>query len=507
MFADVSGLRGGVGATLRHAWGILASAAAVGIVLALPLRAAAADEPVPTQPAAVEAAPASGGVPATAPVSLKIVVIEVHGLVQARASDNSPWRAAQVGLVLTEGASFRTGPRAWVTCEIPPDQTFRLDRLGVVKVDEAIRTGKKVKTDLIMDYGRTQYDIEAAGIEHESTIRSPSSTLAVRGTNVVLTDQPPFAPDATSYTGTALYTEAQRETKLGGQSYAYLNSDDGTAAQTALQQSVVDPSSAAARSQSEKSYIAQQVSRGVFFSFDEKAGIDVVSNGPGPESDAEIAANQPGELSIFLRWTGNAHLDLLADAEAGNPEQVLANFQPTEFLYPGFGLNVSASGGRIPYDDLGGPRGGQEVAFWGANYPQGVYGITANNVSGAAAQFEFNAFLNGKPLEMLAFQVDQNGNDIINSQTGFPTLIKNTTLSMPLGPGQTVSAIFFAPPFPAITNNFPTEPAEVNTSSSSPSAKPARVASNPSSDKIAAVRLLMASPGAANSFAEPVKMR
>jgi hypothetical protein len=33
------------------------------------------------------------------------------------------------------------------------------------------------------------------------------------------------------------------------------------------------------------------------------------------------------------------------------------------------------------------------------------------------------------------------------------------------------------------------------------------VASNPSSDKIAAVRLLMASPGAANSFAEPVKMR
>jgi hypothetical protein len=506
MFAYDFSLRGWVGTPLRNAGGLFACAA-LGIVLALPLAAVA--EPAPTQPGA-ESAPATAGTPATAPVSLKIVVVEVHGLVQARESDDMPWHDAQVGMVLTEGASFRTGPRAWVTCQIPPDQTFRLDRLGTVKVDEAIRSGKKVKTDLIMDYGRTQYDIEAAGIEHESTIRSPSSTLAVRGTNVVLTDQPPFAPEATSYTGTALYTEAQRETKLGGWSYAHINSDDGTAAATALDQSVVDPQYAMARTPDEAAFISQQVSRGAVFSFDEKAGIPVVQNGPGPETDAEIAANQPGILSIFLRWTGNAGVNLLADNEAGNPETVLANFQPTELLYPGFGLNVSSSGGQIPYEDKGGPRGGQEVAFWGANYPQGVYGVSAINVSGGTAQLEFNAFLYGKPLEMLTFQVDQNGNDIINSQTGIPTLIKNTTLNLPLAPGQTISAIFFAPPFPTITNNFPTEPSEVNTSSSSASAKPAlatHAVTNQSSANIAAVRLLMANPGTASSFTISAKMR
>jgi hypothetical protein len=486
-------------------------AAAVGLVFALPLRAAA--EPAPTQPAAVEAAPATDGTPATAPVSMKIVVVEVHGLVQARESDDLPWQAAQVGMILTEGASFRTGPRAWVTCEIPPDQTFRLDRLGTVKVDEAVRVGKKVKTDLIMDYGRTQYDIEAAGVEHESTIRSPSSTLAVRGTNVVLTDQPPFAPEATSYTGTALYTEAQRETKLGGRDYAHLNSDDGTAAETALQQSVVDPQSAIARTPSESTFISQQVSRGAFFSFDEKAGIPVVQNGPGPETDAQIAAQQPGVLSLFLRWTGNANLNLLADNEAGNPEQVLQNFQPTELLYPGYGLNISSSGGKIPYDDRGGPKGGEEVAYWGSNYPQGVYGISAINVSGGQAQLEFNAFLNGKPLEMLTFQVDQNGNDIIaqsGTLEGSPILIKNTTLSLPLAPGQTISAILFAPAFPTITDQFPTEPAEVNTSSAAASARQAvepKVVPNQSSANIAAVRLLMVTPTVSTSFESPAKMR
>ena len=54
-----------------------------------------------------------------------------------------------------------------------------------------------------MKYGRTHYDIEGAGLEHQSSIISPSSTLAVRGTNVSLFDQPPFKPEAISYTGRA----------------------------------------------------------------------------------------------------------------------------------------------------------------------------------------------------------------------------------------------------------------------------------------------------------------
>lgn len=423
-----------------------ATAISASLMLAVPAGALAAPDAAEAGAAAINQSSATAAaVPSTEPVSMKAVIVEVHGLVQARTADDQPWKTGQVGMILGEGASLRTGPRAWVTCQIPPDQTFRLDRLGTVKINEAIRTGKKVKTDLIMEYGRTQYDIEAAGVEHESTIRSPSSTLAVRGTNVILTDEPPFAPEATSFSGTAVYADAQRETKLGGRDYAHLNDDDGTAAQTALNQSVVDPQSAEARTPSEATFISQQVSRGAVFGFDQKAGIPTVTNGPGPQTNAEVQASLPGVLSLILRWTGNANLNLIADNEAGNPATVIGDFQPTELLYPGYGLNVSSSGGKIPYDDRGGPKGGQEVAFWGPNYPHGVYGFSAVDVSGAPATADFTAYLNGKPLEMLSFTADETG------------VIRTTELVRPVTVGNSVSAIVFIPPDASITDNFPPE--------------------------------------------------
>src|SRR5438270_3811914 len=61
-----------------------------------------------------------------------------------------------------------------------PYTTLFRSRLGTVKVLQALRDGDKLKTDMLMKYGRTKYSVEAAGLEHESTIASPSGTLAVR---------------------------------------------------------------------------------------------------------------------------------------------------------------------------------------------------------------------------------------------------------------------------------------------------------------------------------------
>ncbi len=46
-------------------------------------------------------------------------------------------------MLVSQGAEFRTGPHSSVTCVIPPDQTFTLDRLGTVRVEEAARTATR----------------------------------------------------------------------------------------------------------------------------------------------------------------------------------------------------------------------------------------------------------------------------------------------------------------------------------------------------------------------------
>src|SRR3954464_9360237 len=149
--------------------------------------------------------------PASAPVALTATITAVEGIVQVRAGEDAAWQKATVGMKIGEGAEFRTGPRSAVRFEIPPDQIITLDRLGTVKLIEAVQKNQGVKTDLGMKYGRVRYDVEAAGLSHDSTIHSPGSALAVRGTRVTLYDQPPFAPEAISLRGRAAFRNNRRQ--------------------------------------------------------------------------------------------------------------------------------------------------------------------------------------------------------------------------------------------------------------------------------------------------------
>src|SRR5439155_24019052 len=88
-----------------------------------------------------------------AATSLTATITAIEGIVQVRQGEDAAWQKATVGLKLGEGAEFRTGPRSAVRFEIPPDQTITLDRLGTVKLIEAIQKNQGVKTDLGMKYG------------------------------------------------------------------------------------------------------------------------------------------------------------------------------------------------------------------------------------------------------------------------------------------------------------------------------------------------------------------
>jgi len=434
--------------------------------------------PAPAQPAAPAVAPP----PATSPAdgaALDVFVTEVMGTVQASRDDGKSWTPAKTGLHLSGGASFRTGFRSSVTCGIAPDQSFTLESLSTVRVEEAVKKGGRFKTDLVMKYGATNYSIETGLEEHVTTIRTPGATLFVRGTVVRVTDRVGFAPTAESFTGRAVYKTAHGTTTVGskGGGYARVAADEGDAAQTALSQTVVDPNVALARTASEQRLIAQQVSLGALVSFDYRANITVVKDS-GPLSDAQLLSSLPGTLDFVLRWTGNANLNLIVYDQPVTAQDIAAGtaraptltppasgvspvnlgqigitlgfqggFQPKELLFPGYGLNISPTGGVIPYDNRGGPSGGMEIAYWPGTPPQGLFGVAMIHQSGPAVDYTINAFLNGSPLNI----------NYSNSPTGIPVMstqeLKGTAtgkISDGLGGG-----VVYSPPNPYLENLTP----------------------------------------------------
>jgi hypothetical protein len=296
-----------------------------------------------------------------------------------------------------------------------------------------------VKTDLAMKYGRVRYDIEAAGVEHRSIIRSPSSTLAVRGTDVVLYDQPPFMPTAESFHGRAQFGYAKQTVGVGGKGYARVAAGSTGAAETALSNSVVDPRTSLSRSETDQQLINNEISRGAVLSFDQNANIAVLRGGAGPLPDTTFANNPPGALNFFLRWNGNADLNLTVTLEKGDATPILlsGNFQPTEILYPGYSLDSTPSGGHMAFDHRGGPKGGTEVGYW-PNVIPGLYGVGATNVSGDTTDFKFNVTADGKPVTIFT-----------------EALTKGKQIERSIAPGQTIVGIILVPPNPDLEAIFP----------------------------------------------------
>ncbi|MEX2216789.1 MAG: FecR domain-containing protein [Phycisphaeraceae bacterium] len=113
---------------------------------------------------------------------LKITIVAIQGFAQVKQAADKPWQPAKVGMELSPGADLRTALRSVVQIKIDPGHIITLDRLGTIKVIDAVQQGSNVKTDIGMQYGRTSYEVEKATEPHEATVHTPGTVMAVRGT-------------------------------------------------------------------------------------------------------------------------------------------------------------------------------------------------------------------------------------------------------------------------------------------------------------------------------------
>jgi len=300
-------------------------------------------------------------------------------------------------------------------------------------------------------------------------IRTPATTASVRGTEYTVYDQPPFAPELRTYTGLVDYRFAKRQLLVGKGG----TSRGGRAsAETALIESVVDPSTERARTNADAALIANETSRGAVVNYNPTIQLEEVRGGAGPQTDADLVNSLPGKLNFVIRWKQNVDVDIFVTVQPGDQLQTILNgtFNPQTFLYPGFGQQTSPTGGRIPYNHRGGANGGQEVCFWPDSFPTAVYGFSAiSNSSTEPVDVRFNAYLDGQKISLYSFGLDG-------------TLIRTKGLQRTLDPAGTQSAIVLAPTNELFESILPESPDETVTGqvsagvSAKDQAKAARVA-------------------------------
>ncbi len=345
--------------------------------IVLPARAQTS-APATTESAATEPVP---GEPLTA------TVVDVAGNVRVRASEDQPWQKAVPGMILPEGGEFQTGPRSAVRFSIPGGQLITLDRLGVMKILTAVQQQGKIVTDLGMKYGRTRYDIKKAGVEYSSTIRSPGSTLAIRGTDVTFENQAPWVPSASSAEGRA----AMRNLKgniiaFGGTKKADISADHSTPGQTALDSTHVDPNGTfSGHDSSESKIITDNPAIGGL-----NTGSAILSNVLHTAAETQFIPPPTvpvnGPLAIDLIWAsvnaespgktpGPTNLDLVVVDPLGN---IASKDNPT--------IGTGNAVGTHTGDHPGTTGAGVESVVWPGQFPEGKFQITVNHVSGDQAQ-------------------------------------------------------------------------------------------------------------------------
>ena len=278
---------------------------------------------------------------------------------------------------LSEGAELRTNPKSAVQFTIPPDQIITIDRLTTMQILRANFKDGKIITDLGMKYGRTRFDIEAAGREHDAKVRSPNAVLAVRGTRVNLYDQPPFAPEATSLIGRAFFRDARKQTTVGsrGGGKAKISTEQPTVAQHSLSETNVDPRTAfAARTTSENQLGLSLGS----FSGPEYRNLTLFSQVGQPFTSVIGTLPNQGIVGFRTTWINpGSNVNLSIRSPLGDVVTIANNEIP------------SASGGFYLQDNMGQGTGPSFDDFvqWPFNARSGRYVATAQLVSGQARMF------------------------------------------------------------------------------------------------------------------------
>lgn len=305
---------------------------------------------------------------------LTITITGIDGTVQARTSPDQKWERAKVGQTFPEGTELRTSMKSAVRFSIGDNQVITLDRLGTVQILRANFENGKFITDLGMKYGRTRYDIEGAGREYDAKVHSPNSVLAVRGTRVLLYDQAPFAPEAVSFTGRALFRDVHKQTTVGsrGGSKAKVSAAAESSADYSRGKSRIDPKSEfSGRTETDRLLqLSLAVSGGSDFSnLGVLAFLDQARTGQFKGSLIGVLPVGK-QLEFDLTWFGTTGSQINLTVMSPLKETVSV----TNLVVPSSGQHSGASSAVDGF--------GFQSVIWPTQYPPGVYTVTANYLRG-----------------------------------------------------------------------------------------------------------------------------
>jgi hypothetical protein len=347
---------------------------------------------------------------------LRVIVSAISGNVQVRQDSSQPWAPAAVGQEFDEGVEFRTGVRSVVKFKIPPDSDLTIDRLGVVKILRAAIKDGTIKTDVGMKYGRARYDIDTGGRVHDAKIRSSTSVLAIRGTDVILDDTPGFPTQAVSVTGRAKFSNntTGQSTSLGNNNAATpsrLDSAAGSVAETGRQQALPPAPINNLRTNTENQLVANIPQLG---NVPPPVGIGgggpsaapggatpPPSSGTVPPPPPVIPNLIPGRLEFALTWSGSADLQIGVISALGEPITTNpANVQDLPSRATGPAVASAASGGVASANNNGATGGGAESVTWANGFPAGRYDFGVKYASGQqSAQYKIDVIVNGVTLD------------------------------------------------------------------------------------------------------------
>jgi hypothetical protein len=354
------------------------------------------------QTAPVATAPATGATTSAAATQAVVRVTFVEGfaqytLVRPEERTDADWKECKEGQEVGPGGAFRTNDTSRIRYVLPPDIVeCEVNRLTTDEIVNIINTRQQIRLDTVMPKGgKKTMSAKSTQQPKRLNIRSNGAALGIRGTEVVLYDQAPFVPVATSFSGQAYFRDLRRQTvTFGGTGTTVVTGTQSNPTQVALSRSAIDATMPMALTPTETALVDNLVSRGAIFEFDPRAGINVVRGGSAPAlSETGFAQTLPGTLNFVLRWEGPANLDI-----GVSPSLMGAS----EFALPVGGLNITSSGLRIPFDHRGEGSSGLEVAYYTLPSfeqfgPFAIIGIAHQQPPGRA---QISAFLNGKQYDL-----------------------------------------------------------------------------------------------------------
>ncbi len=150
-------------------------ATATGILLILLINAVTAQEAPkikPTEPTR----------PTKAVKKYKAVINKVTGRAVQVNLDGKKWQVAKKDMQLPAKAQVRTGFGSSCELVFGKHTIVQVKPVSSIKLSEYSGTGKKQKVQTNLQYGAVRCGVEHGGVEADTSIRTPVSTLSIRGT-------------------------------------------------------------------------------------------------------------------------------------------------------------------------------------------------------------------------------------------------------------------------------------------------------------------------------------